>query len=68
MSESQTVAKRDILTPAEVADWLGVTVQTLNGWRYTKTGPSFTKLGRMIRYERSSVEKFIAAGRVQTAA
>lgn len=67
MSESQTVAKRDILTPAEVADWLGVTVQTLNTWRYTRTGPNFTKLGRMIRYERDQVEKFIAAGRVQTA-
>lgn len=63
-----TDPRRDILTPAEVADWLGVTVQTLNTWRYTRTGPSFTKLGRMIRYEREQVEKFISAGRVQTAA
>jgi len=60
--------EREILTPAEVAEWLGVTVQTLQGWRYARTGPAYTKLGRMIRYERNQVAAFIDAGRVSTAA
>lgn len=66
MTTTQTAVHRDILTPGEVADWLGVTVQALATWRYTRTGPTFTRLGRMVRYERAEVEAFIDAGRVQT--
>lgn len=68
MSKSQTAPKRDILTPAQVAEWLGVTTKYLADWRWKNAGPSFFRVGRMIRYEREAVEKFIAAGRVQTAA
>ena len=66
MSEARQ--QRPLLTPKEVADWLGVNVQGLADWRYHNSGPTFTRIGRSIRYERDEVEKFIAAGRVQTAA
>lgn len=66
MTESRP--QRTLLTPQEVAEWLGVNVQGLADWRYRNVGPAFTRIGRSIRYERDQVEKFIAAGRVQTAA
>ncbi|MGB3733156.1 helix-turn-helix domain-containing protein [Microbacterium sp.] len=61
-------ATKELLTPGEVADWLGVTIQTLAAWRYKKHGgPDFTRFGRMIRYERSRVQAYIDAGRVEMA-
>ncbi len=65
---AETQQQRALLTPKEVSEWLGVNVQGLADWRYRNIGPAFTRIGRSVRYERDQVEKFIAAGRVQTAA
>jgi len=62
-----TPSRIELLTPLSVAEWLGVTVQQLADWRWRKVGPAYTKIGRMIRYDRSQVEAFIDAGRVETA-
>ncbi|MGB3375048.1 MAG: helix-turn-helix domain-containing protein [Microbacterium sp.] len=64
----EPTTQRTLLTPKQVAEWLGVSVATLSDWRYKQTGPTFTTLGRMIRYEHDRIQEFIDAGRVSTAA
>lgn len=51
--------ERRLLTPDElVARWEGaVTTRTLANWRAAKRGPSFTKIGRSVRY---SVDDIVA--------
>ena len=43
------------LTQAEVAQLLGVPARTLEGWRLTRSGPPWLKLGRHVRYDRDDV-------------
>ncbi len=52
----------ELLTPAQVAKMLGVSVRTLKYWRRLRTvGPMpFVRLGRRsIRYRKTAVEAFI---------
>lgn len=51
-----------LLTPQEVADIFRVEVGTLAKWRWQKIGPEFIKIGRMVRYKRSSVEAIVTGG------
>lgn len=56
----------DRLTPAEVADALGVEPGTLEKWRSTgRYGRSlpYYKIGRRVFYRRADVEAFIASRR-----
>ncbi len=39
------------LTPAEVAELLGVPVETLYQWRRKRTGPPAFRVGRHLRYD-----------------
>ncbi|WP_346232010.1 helix-turn-helix domain-containing protein [Parafrigoribacterium mesophilum] len=43
------------LTQAEVAVLLGVPERTLEGWRLTKCGPPWLKLGRHVKYDGDDV-------------
>lgn len=43
----------------ELADFLGLPVQTIYQWRKRKYGPPGRKMGRHIRYRRSEVEHWI---------
>ena len=53
------------LTPAEVADILGVSERTLNRWHSLRQGPPRCKIGRAVRYVASSVAAWMAAQEVQ---
>ena len=49
-----------LLTPLEVSEILGVTVQTLCVWRCTgRYNLAYVKSGRLVRYRAKDVEKFI---------
>ncbi|MGP1718853.1 helix-turn-helix domain-containing protein [Shewanella frigidimarina] len=49
-----------LLTPAEVARYLGVTIGTLSVWRCTGRYPlNFIKVGRRVMYRQSDVESFV---------
>ncbi|WP_210147133.1 helix-turn-helix domain-containing protein [Shewanella sp. WXL01] len=49
-----------LLTPAEVARQLGVTIGTLSVWRCTGRYPlRFIKVGRRVMYRQSDVENFV---------
>jgi hypothetical protein len=43
-----------------VADRLGISVRTLQGWRATGRGPVFVKLGRRVAYAPDSLERFVS--------
>jgi excisionase family DNA binding protein len=52
---------RPLATPAEVSEYLGVPVLTLQAWAYHNKGPRYSKIGRHRRYRWSDVEAYIEA-------
>lgn len=53
--------KRPLATPEEVAEYLGVPVDTLYAWRYRGTGPRASKVGRHLRWRWEDVETWLDA-------
>lgn len=51
------------LTQAEVARLLGVPERTLEGWRLTRSGPPWLKLGRHVKYDRDEAFSWARAQR-----
>lgn len=47
-----------ILSDAQVAERLGVSLFTVRAWRYRRMGPRFLKMGRAVRYRSQDVEAF----------
>jgi excisionase family DNA binding protein len=48
-----------LLTPAEVAERLGISTATLATWRCTKRYPlSYVKVGRLVRYRIADLDAF----------
>ncbi|GAA3531304.1 hypothetical protein GCM10022419_008010 [Nonomuraea rosea] len=45
--------------PPEVAKYLGVSEETLKGWRWKGVGPDYVPVGRHVRYRWSAVEKWL---------
>jgi len=48
------------LTRQEAADYLGVSVFTLNQWASEDTGPAFFKVGRKCVYRQSDLDAYLA--------
>jgi len=49
-----------LLTPNQVAEILGVDVETLNVWRTTRRYPlPYVKAGRLVRYRLHDLNQFI---------
>ena len=48
-----------LLTETEVAEVLKVSLPCLRRWRRIGTGPRFTRLTRLVRYEPSAVREFV---------
>lgn len=60
-TESDTVALPALLTPAQVAEYLGVGQKTLERWRSTGDGPRYVKLSKStVRYMPADVAGFVA--------
>ncbi len=62
--DSTTLNPSDLLTSQQTADWLGLkNKHTLEVWRATKRYPEleYVKVGRLVRYKREAVERFLAA-------
>ena len=50
------------MTPEEVAEYLGLEVETLNVWRCTKRyNLPYSKIGRLVRYRAEDVEAFVTS-------
>lgn len=54
MSETQT-----LWTAHDLADYLGVSKNTLSYWRLKGVGPQFLRVGRHVRYRPSDVENWL---------
>lgn len=51
-----------LLTELEAADYLKVSIRTLQNWRHRGGGPKYTKLNnRMVRYRISQLEAWLDA-------
>lgn len=48
-----------LLSVEEVADYLGVPVNTLYQWRHKGTGPIAFRVGRFLRYDPSDVRQWL---------
>ena len=49
----------------EAAEMLGCTVSALRKWRLLGRGPTYCKVGRLVRYAESDLQEFLAANRVE---
>jgi len=50
-----------ILDEGEAAQFLRVSIRTLQSWRVSGRGPAFIKLGRSVRYDRGTLAQWLAA-------
>ena len=49
-----------LLSPQQLAGFLQIPVKTLYQWHYLGTGPAALRIGRHLRYRRSSVARWLA--------
>ena len=47
------------LSPTEVAELLGVPVETVYQWRYKRTGPPGFRVGRHLRFDPRAVQRWV---------
>jgi len=56
-----TTAEGPLWTPPQAASFLGVAVQTLAVWRsYRRHNLPYVKVGNLVRYRKSDLEKWLA--------
>ena len=59
----------EYLNTTEAAEFLGVSIGTLEVWRCTKRYPlPYVKVGRLVKYRRSDLEAWLASRTVSCAA
>lgn len=52
---------QNLLTTPKAAEYLGLSRNTLNRWRWDGRGPRYLKLGSAVRYRISDLDAFIEA-------
>jgi len=57
-------ARKQYVREREAAEYMGVKVSTLRAWRLlrSKSGPPFTRVGRMVMYPVTELEEHMRAG------
>lgn len=61
MTNTQSAVTDHLLVDAEVANLIGVKVATLPFWRSRKFGPPHLKIGKLVRYRREDVDRWLAS-------
>lgn len=54
-----TTTRAKLWTPAEVAEFLDVSLSQLAYLRRKRTGPAYTRIGREVRYVPRTVEQWV---------
>lgn len=57
------MADRELLSPSDLADHLGISLSTVYSWRHLGSGPVGIKVGRHVRFRRSDVDAWLTAHR-----
>jgi hypothetical protein len=52
-------SKFKLIDTVQLAEYLGNEVNTCEGWRLKGIGPSFIKVGRLVRYKTQTVDLWI---------
>lgn len=56
---SDEIKPIELLTSQQVADALGVKIDTVEKWRSKKRGPAFIRVGGYVRYRPSAIESYL---------
>ncbi|GAA4656271.1 hypothetical protein GCM10023347_01820 [Streptomyces chumphonensis] len=59
MTVARTLPQR-YLSPVDLADLLGVPIETVYQWRRKRTGPRGFRVGRHLRYDPEDVRHWVA--------
>lgn len=51
----------NLMCEREVASVLGISTRTLQQWRFRGVHLTYVKVGRLVRYRRADVEKYIVS-------
>jgi len=54
----------ELLTPEQVSELAGLSLDTLAQWRSQKVHIPYLKIGRLIRYDRRDIEAYLETCRV----
>ena len=52
------------MTEQEAADFLNLSVKTLQKWRYQGSGPVYHKFGKVVRYQQTELDEFANSSRI----
>jgi len=64
MTDSPTPSNDDLLTREQAAEYLQVSVRNLDRWHAKRYGPPRCKIGRLVRYRKSSIDRWIDASEI----
>jgi len=65
---SRVLSSRPKLTRQQCADYLGITVASLDDLTYRRKGPPYLKIGRRIRFDPDDVDRWLDSLRVDPVA
>jgi hypothetical protein len=64
---TSTAADLDaVLNENQAAEFLGISVRTLQAWRVRGGGPNYCKIGRSVRYQRRVLVSFLEEHRTSS--
>ena len=67
MQAAHSITDHDtLLTEVQAADVLNLSIRTLQAWRTKRSGPSFVRAGRAIRYRRRDLYDWMDANTVSS--
>lgn len=55
-----------LMNEQEAAAMVGCSVALLRKWRFFREGPSYVKIGRLVRYSQTDLNVFLDSHRVET--
>jgi len=59
MQTATSTTNNALMTEAAAADFLGVSIRTMQAWRVRGGGPRYCKLSKAVRYRPADLEAFV---------
>lgn len=57
---TSSITNKALMTESAAADFLGVSIRTMQAWRVRGGGPRYAKMGKAVRYRPSDLDAFVA--------